>query len=55
MISESRRAEVEKVASKVPNVSQVVNDLQIYRGQFLPRSSELVEDGIAAGVQGAAA
>lgn len=27
--SESRRAEVEKVASKVPNVSQVVNELQI--------------------------
>ena len=29
VISESRRAEVEKVASKVPNVSQVVNELQI--------------------------
>ena len=27
--SESRRAEVAKVASKVPNVSQVVNELQI--------------------------
>lgn len=27
--SESRRAEVENVASKVPNVSQVVNELQI--------------------------
>ena len=29
VISESRRAEVEKVASRVPNVSQVVNELQI--------------------------
>ena len=30
--SESRRAEIAKVASKVPNVSQVVNELQI-KGQ----------------------
>ena len=29
VISESRRAEVAKLASKIPNVSQVVNELQI--------------------------
>jgi osmotically-inducible protein OsmY len=29
VISQSRRAQVEKVASTVPNVQQVVNELQV--------------------------
>jgi hyperosmotically inducible periplasmic protein len=38
--SQGRRAEVEKIASRVPNVKQVVNDLQLNKHQKATSSSK---------------